>query len=155
MRFDAGMTWQATWWEIFGEEPPIPGSREESVQDVLSTLVAGRDCAWFEPYTPTGDGAGFLTALWLMAFDAEVGEPEWFVSEYALPVPPEWREAIPYTYRCVDLACGDRERLLIVELKTEAGSYRADQIPDYLRRCDTAIPITRRTWCCSVPTSRP
>jgi hypothetical protein len=71
--------------------------------------------------------------LWSHVFGGQPTPPGWFVSEYALPVPDVWRAEMPYTYRCVDLACGIGDRVLIVELKTEPGSYRADQMPDYLR----------------------
>ena len=133
VRFTQPMTWQDAWRSTFGGEPPMPTSREESVQDVLARLIAGSSCDWFRTYVPTAEGRAFLMSLWAKAFGGQTGTPEWFVSEYDMPVPIEWRGDINYTYRCVDLACGDDQQLLIVELKTERQSYRPDQIPDYLR----------------------
>ena len=133
VRFNQPMTWQDAWRSTFGGEPPMPTSREESVQDVLARLIAGSSCDWFRTYIPTAEGRAFLMSLWEKAFGGQTGTPEWFVSEYDMPVPIEWRGDINYTYRCVDLACGDDQQLLIVELKTERQSYRPDQIPDYLR----------------------
>jgi hypothetical protein len=72
-------------------------------------------------------------SLWGKAFDGQIGSPAWFVSEYDMPVPVEWRADIAFAYRCVDLACGDHQRLVIIELKTEPRSYRPDQVADYLR----------------------
>ena len=72
--------------------------------------------------------------LWGLAFsEVEEGGIEWFVSEYDLPVPPEWRGEIPFTYRCPDFACCSAGRILVVELKTEVGSYNYKQMADYLR----------------------
>jgi hypothetical protein len=55
-----------------------------------------------------------------------------------------WREEIGLTYGCPDFACGTEDRILIIELKTERGSYRARQASDYLRlarRLHPAAPI--------------
>ena len=45
----------------------------------------------------------------------------------------EWRGDIPFTYRCPDFACSSDDRILVVELKSEAGSYSHKQMADYLR----------------------
>jgi hypothetical protein len=128
------MDWRESWESLFGEAPTDPTSREVSVQDVLATLIAGRKPVWFEAYGPTEGGRRFLEGLWAMGFGSGPGNAiEWFVSEYELPVPLEWREEIGLTYGCPDLACGVGDRVLIVELKTERGSYRARQMSDYLR----------------------
>lgn len=132
------MTWQEFWYEIFGLDPPDRTSREVSVQETLAFLITGRKAAWFVQYVPTDEGATFLRALWVKAFGDAPSEPfDWFVSEYELPVPVKWRDEIGLTYGCPDVACRSADRILIVELKTEAGSYRRRQMPDYLRlaRC--------------------
>ena len=64
LRSNRTMAWQESWRSTFGGEPPIPYSREESIQDVLSRLIAGRTCDWFTPYTPTPEGRAFLSSLW-------------------------------------------------------------------------------------------
>lgn len=58
---------------------------------------------------------------------------EWFVSEYSLPVPKELRSVIPFTYRCPDFALGTKDHIVIIELKTERGSYSSRQVADYLQ----------------------
>lgn len=113
------------------------------MQEVLAELTAGRKCNWFLPYTPTESGRAFLQALWHELFGSEHGRAQWFVSEYELPVPLEWRDQIPFTYRCPDFACGDDERVLIIELKTERGSYSAQQMVDYLRLARHRLPVPR------------
>jgi hypothetical protein len=130
----APVTWQVAWLETFGEAPLDRTSREVSVQEVLAQLIAGRKTAWFEPYAPTEKGERFLLLLWCAAFgNAPAGSVNWFVSEYPLPVPLEWRTEIGLTYGCPDLACAVSGHVLIVELKTERGSFRARQMSDYLR----------------------
>ena len=72
-----------------------------SVQDVLAELIVGRRPLWFEKCETTAGGRMFVSRLWEMALgSAPEGRLEWFVSEYALPVPPEWREEIGLTYGC-------------------------------------------------------
>jgi hypothetical protein len=126
--------WVEDWLRLFAEEPTDRTSREVSVQDVLAVLIVGRKPAWFEPCVPTPAGRRFLGALWREAFgDAQDLNVTWFVSEYALPVPPEWRAEIGLTYGCPDFACHADGRIFILELKTERGSYRPRQLSDYLR----------------------
>lgn len=139
-----GMSWQEFWSETFGFDPPDRTSREVSVQEILAFLITGRKAAWLLPYDPTDDGATFLRALWAKAFgNAPDGPFDWFVSEYELPVPLEWRDEIGFTYRCPDLACRSADRILIVELKTEPGSYRRRQMSDYLRLARSKHPTER------------
>jgi hypothetical protein len=122
------------WRQILGEDPVDPTSREVSVQDVLAELIVGRRPLWFEKCETTAGGHVFISRVWEIALgSAPEGRLEWFVSEYALPVPPEWREEIGLTYGCPDFACRCSSSVLIVELKTETGSYRARQMPDYSR----------------------
>lgn len=136
------MTWQQDWVDVFGETPPDPTSREVSVQEVLAALIAGQRCAWFETYQPTDQGRAFLQGLWECAFGSG-GPVSWFVSEFELPVPSLWRADIPFTYRCPDFACGGEKQVLIVELKTERGSYSARQMADYLRLARHKLPDCR------------
>ena len=128
------MSWVEAWRQILGDDPVDRTSREVSVQDVLAELIVGRRPLWFEKCETTAGGHIFISRLWEMALgSAPEGRLEWFVSEYALPVPPEWREEIGLTYGCPDFACRWGSSVLIVELKTETGSYRARQMPDYSR----------------------
>lgn len=134
------MSWLDQWLRSFGADPMDPTSREVCVQEVLAELIAGQRCAWFKSYSPTDQGRAFLASLWREAFSEGAPPISWFVSEYELPVPPAWREEIPFTYRCPDFACGDADRVLIVELKTERGSYSARQMADYLRLARHRLP---------------
>ena len=61
------------------------------------------------------------------------------MSEYELPVPPEWREEIGLTYRAPDFVCA-AGRILIVELKTEWRSYSKAQIRDFIRLARSLYP---------------
>lgn len=136
------MAWVDDWIAIFGEDPADRTSREVSVQEVLAALIVGRKPAWFEPCAPTAPGDRFLRDLWHRAFGTEPDDDvEWFVSEYALPVPPEWRDEIGLTYGCPDFACSAGNQVLIVELKTESGSYRKRQMSDYLRLARRKHPV--------------
>jgi len=127
------MTWPDTWRAIFGSDPPKPSSREESVQEVLARLIAGRAAKWFEPYETTPGGACFLAGVAEAAFaDAPSTPPDWFVSEYELPVPDDDRLRRGKTYGCPDFAAAWGRRLVVIELKTERGSVRAAQPVGYL-----------------------
>lgn len=137
------MKWLETWFEFFDRPPVDRTSREVSVQEVLAELIAGRPCDWFLPYTPTEDGRVFLEGLWRELLGDDHGRPEWFVSEYRLPVPMDWRQDISFTYRCPDFAFGDDDHVLVVELKTERPSYDAQQILDYLRLARHRLPTAR------------
>jgi hypothetical protein len=100
----------------------------------VALLIIGQKPAWFLPYPPIPAGAAFLALLWRSAFRAAPASAiEWLVSEYELPVPPEWRADIGLTYGCPDFACRAGDHVLIIELKTERGSYRVRQMPDYIR----------------------
>jgi hypothetical protein len=134
------VNWHEDWVGAFGSAPVDPTSREVSVQEVLAELIAGQPCRWFEHYEPTERGKAFLRGLSEAAFGGANEQVAWFVSEYALPVPPAWRNDIPFTYRCPDFACGDVARVLIVELKTERGSYQPRQMVDYLRLARHTFP---------------
>jgi hypothetical protein len=135
------MTWHRYWHGAFGGSPPRPSSREESVQDVLAELFVGVRPPWFLPHTPTAGGKRLLHELHRAAFpDGSNADATWVVSEYQLPVPAEWRAEIGLTYGCPDFACAMGERIVILELKTERGSYRARQAADYLRLARSLHP---------------
>ena len=128
------MTWIDDWRRTIGTEPADRSSRETSIQDLLAALILGRRPPYFETNTPTEHGRRFLVSIWKTAFGEDgVGDVLWFVNEHHLPVPSEWRDDIGVSYCCPDLAAGSNESVLIVELKTERGSYRARQASDYLR----------------------
>lgn len=125
--------WHDAWLDSFGNAPARPSSREESVQQLLAQLLLGRTPADFIRYPLTAAGQRVVTAIWRTAFHDAPDEVDWFVSEYELPVPPEWRDEIRLTYRAPDFACGTGNRILIIELKTEWGSYTKAQITDFIR----------------------
>lgn len=125
--------WHEAWLDCVGSPPARPSSREESVQQLLAQLLLGRTPADFMRYPLTTAGHRVITAIWRRAFHDVPSEIDWFVSEYELPVPPEWRDEIRLTYRAPDFACGVGNRILIIELKTEWGSYAKAQITDFLR----------------------
>lgn len=130
--------------ELFGGEPTDRTSREVSVQDVLAELIAGQRAPWFQIFEPTGGGQDFLRSIARLAFDDEPVAPlSWFVSEYALPVPDEWRAEIGVSYGCPDFACGHEGYTFVIELKTERGSYRRCQMSDYLRLARRLHPDDR------------
>jgi hypothetical protein len=133
-RHHRSVTWIEEWRSRFGSEPLDRTSREVSVQDVLAALIVGRRPAWFEQCDPTAEGRLFLRGFSQLAFGDVADEAVvWFVSEYALPVPDEWRADIGLSYGCPDLAWGSRSRVVVVELKTERASFRRRQMSDYLR----------------------
>ena len=103
--------------------------REESLQLVLSCLiVGGRYPRWGTRSKPTVRGAEFLRRLHVLVFGEDPGSPcDVFVDEFELPRRhdaersgwPDWAVLWP-------------DRVWMVELKTEAGSHRPDQLPHYL-----------------------
>ncbi|WP_183097417.1 hypothetical protein [Nocardioides pelophilus] len=125
--------WHEAWVARVGSAPTRPSSREESVQQVLARTFLGLEPADFLKYPLTDDGETVVKAIWNAAFGDGPNQLDWFVSEYELPVPVEWREEIGLTYRAPDFACGTGNRILIIELKTEWGSYTKAQITDFLR----------------------
>ena len=135
------MTWQELWLSVFGTPPLDRTSREVAVQEAMARLIAGHKCDWFLTYEPTAHGSAFLRALWVQAFGDAPDAVEWFVSEYELPVPEEWRQDIRFTYRCPDFACGAGDRVMVLELKTERGSYSPKQMRDYLRLARHKLPV--------------
>lgn len=126
--------WHDPWVAAFGAPPSRPSSREESAQLVLAEVLLGFSPPYFLPFPPTTDGVRVLSAIWESAFGTPPpGTIDWLVSEYVLPVPSEWRAEIRLSYRAPDFVAGAGNRLLIIELKTEWGSYSRAQITDFLR----------------------
>lgn len=103
--------------------------REESLQLVLTCLILGGTYPqWGTRSKPTARGAEFLRRLHVQVFGEEPGSPcDVFVDEFELPRRneaersgwPDWAVLWP-------------DRVWMIELKTEAGSHRPDQLPHYL-----------------------
>jgi hypothetical protein len=102
--------------------------REEYVQRLLTQLILDAPYPrWNTESTPSADGLRFLAMLEELSF-ASAGswdEPV-YVDELDLPKRHEGEKG-----SAPDLALRDGKRLWLIELKTEAGSHRADQIPAY------------------------
>lgn len=103
--------------------------REESLQLVLTCLIVGGVYPqWGTRSMPTVRGAEFLRRLHLLVFGEDPESPcEVFVDEFELPRRheaersgwPDWAVLWP-------------DRVWMIELKTEVGSHRLDQLPHYL-----------------------
>ena len=107
--------------------------REEFLQRLLTTLIVGGDPPpWNAPRPPSEQGGRFLRQLDGLAHGDEssgpgLADPDTFVDEYMLPKVdesamngwPDWAVLWP-------------DRAWVIELKTEAGSHRDDQLPYYL-----------------------
>lgn len=118
--------------------------REEFLQRILTTLIVGGDPpAWNVARMPSEQGLRFLHLLDASAHGeamngVAVADPNAFVDEYLLPKVeessangwPDW--AVLWT-----------DRVWVIELKTEPGSHRADQLPYYLRLAAAAHPNSR------------
>lgn len=103
--------------------------REESLQRVLTCLIVGGTYpAWGTRNKPTPRGAEFLRRLHVAVFGEDPGTAcDIFVDEFELPRRHEGeRSGWP------DWAVLWTDRVWIVELKTELGSHRPDQLPHYL-----------------------
>jgi hypothetical protein len=102
--------------------------REESLQLVLTCLIVGGTYPrWGTRNKPTVRGAEFLRRLHVLTYGEDPGSPcDVFVDEFELPRRheaersgwPDWAVLWP-------------DRVWMVELKTEAGSHRPDQLPHY------------------------
>jgi hypothetical protein len=113
--------------------------REESLQLVLTCLIVGGTYPrWGTRNKPTGRGAEFLRRLHVPAFGEDPGSPcDVFVDEFELPRRDEGeRSGWP------DWAVLWPDRVWMVELKTESGSHRPDQLPPYF---DLAAPLPARS----------
>ncbi len=104
--------------------------REEYCQRLLTMLVLdGTYPPWNTRSTPSAEGVAFLRALDALSFGEERwAEPVVFVDELDLPPRPEDdRGGAP------DYALIWDHRVWMIELKSERGSHRVDQLPSYLR----------------------
>lgn len=118
--------------------------REEYLQRLVTTLVLDGDAPpWNTPRSPGDAGRRFLQLLDEAAHGPRrrgrhAVPPDRFVDEYLLPKLeddaangwPDWAVLWP-------------DRIWVIELKTEAGSHRADQLPYYLRLAAAAHPDCR------------
>lgn len=121
--------------------------REESLQLVLTCLIVGGTYPkWGTRSRPTSLGAEFLRRLHVLVFGEDPSSPcDVFVDEFELPRRHESeRSGWP------DWAVLWRGRVWMIELKTEAGSHRPNQLPHYLELAahhhpDAAIDLTYLT----------
>lgn len=118
--------------------------REEFLQRVLTTLIVGGDPPpWNTARRPSERGVRFMHQLDALAHDdarqmLATRVPDAFVDEYLLPKVeelamngwPDWAVLWP-------------DRVWVIELKSEAGSHRPDQLPYYLRLAAAAHPSCR------------
>lgn len=100
--------------------------REESLQRLLTSLILrGPYPKWNTRSTASPQGTAFLRDVFGLCFDGPwPGDDFLFVDEFELP---RRTEAEKGGYP--DYALVWPNRIWIIELKTEAGSHRADQIP--------------------------
>lgn len=115
--------------------------REEYLQRLLTTLILDGDAPpWNTPRSPGTSGRRFLELLDEAVHGPQVRggssmSPEVFIDEYLLPkLEEEAANGWP------DWAVLSDERVWVIELKTEAGSHRSDQLPYYLRLAAAAHP---------------
>lgn len=104
--------------------------REEYCQRLLTTLILGGEYPrWNTRSTPTAEGAQFLRLLDELSFgQSRCPDPIVFVDELELaPRHTDERGGAP------DYALLWPDRVWMVELKTERGSHRPDQLPSYFR----------------------
>lgn len=118
--------------------------REEYLQRLITTLiVGGQPPPWNVPRPPSEQGVAFLRLLDGLAhgeradWDAWV-RPDVFVDEYLLP---KVEESAPNGWP--DWAALWPDRAWVIELKTEPGSHRADQLPYYSLLAAAAHPGRR------------
>lgn len=104
-------------------------SREEYCQRMLTSLILGaRYPNWNTRNRPSTDGERFLVRLYDRAFAASLDLPIEFIDEFNLPaMHADERGAAP------DYAVLTPTRVWLIELKTEVGSHRKDQLPMYGR----------------------
>ena len=115
-------------------------------------MLGGHYPRWNTRSTPTADGVAFLRALDALSFgESRCPEPVEFVDELELPPRHDGeRGGAP------DYAMLWPDRVWLVELKTEAGSHRPDQLPSYYRLAahhhpTAAVDITYLTPIVSKP----
>lgn len=118
--------------------------REEFLQRLITTLIVGGDPPrWNTPSAPDEPGRRFLQLLDDLAHGDGwhrdgPAEADAFVDEYLLPKLVESAQN-----GWPDWAVLWRDRAWIIELKTEAGSHRDDQLPYYLLLASAAHPGCR------------
>ena len=118
--------------------------REEYLQRLITTLVVGGDPPpWNVPRSPSQAGVAFLRLLDALAHGEHAGREGWsdpdvFVDEYLLP---KIEESAPNGWP--DWAVLWPDRAWVIELKTESGSHRPDQLPYYLLLAAAAHPDRR------------
>jgi hypothetical protein len=104
-------------------------------------IVGGEAPPWNTPTAPSEPGRTFLRLLDELAHDPDPTAwiaPDAFVDEYLLPkLDEELQNGWP------DWAVLWPDRVWIIELKTEAGSHRAAQLPYYLQLAAAAHPHAR------------
>src|SRR5262245_26546753 len=102
--------------------------REEYVQRLLTQLILDADYPrWNAESTPSADGRRFLAMLEELSFgSAGSWDDPVFIDELDLPKRSDDEKG-----SAPDQALRDGKRLWLIELKTEAGSHRADQLPAY------------------------
>ncbi len=108
-------------------------------------MVGGDPPAWNVPRPPSVQGVAFLRLLDALAHGEEPAadedpwpSPDVFVDEYLLPkIDPSSPNGWP------DWAVLWPDRAWVIELKTEPGSHRADQLPYYLLLAAAAHPNCR------------
>ena len=110
--------------------------REEYIQRMLTSLVLGRSYPrWNTRNIPSGCGDKFLRELHKQAFGTKLVEKLEFVDELELlSNNDEDANGAP------DYAVFTKSGVWIIELKTEAGSHRSDQLPLYVRLARQSYP---------------
>ena len=113
--------------------------REEYCQRLLTALILGGPYPrWNTRNTPTAAGVAYLQALDEVCF-GQAGEPaRVFVDELDLPRRHEVEKG-----GAPDQAVLWSDRLWLIELKTEPGSHRRDQLPSYFELGAHHFPGTR------------
>ncbi len=110
--------------------------REEYCQRMLTSLVLARpQPRWNTKNKPSEKGKLFLERLYELSFSSKLDSPLEFVDEFDLPAfNADEKGATP------DYAIFTSTKLWIVELKTEAGSHRKEQLPMYAKRAQHHYP---------------
>jgi hypothetical protein len=110
-------------------------TREGLVQMILASQLIGEVPAkWNTPYPLGTFGRELLRAIYATRFqiDLSLAEAEVY---WECNICPQGEEA-----RWPDLAVWTKERMILFELKTEAGSIREGQVDEYLTLCRRNFP---------------
>lgn len=104
-------------------------SREGYLQRMLTSLILGAPYPkWNTPHNPSPSGETFLQELHGQAYSTPLNTPITFIDEFKLPS-VDGKDSSRYP----DYAVITPTRLWIIELKTEQGSHRREQLPLYAR----------------------